>query len=108
MIAIIPSHPHTLTPSHHHTTFIGVDFSALAVEAAELRRDMRQLQELFPRLTDDEVLPLLLSLNCVDPHQIPMSDNLRNHPQQRVPSLGMSVCLPVFLRGGRTRLTFAH
>ena len=56
---------------------------------------MRRLQELFPRLTDEEVLPPLLSLQYEDPHHIPMSDNLRSHPQQRVPSLGMSVCLPV-------------
>ena len=92
--SITPSHSHTITPSHHHTTCIGVDFSALAAEAAELRRDVRRLQELFPRLTDDEVLPPLLSLQCEDPHHIPpMSDNIRNHPQQRVHSLGMSVSL---------------
>ena len=90
------SHHHTLIPSHshHHTTCTGVDFSVLAAEAAELRRDMRRLQELFPRLTDSEVLPPLLSLHCEDSHHIPpMPGTMHSCSQQKVPSLGMSVCL---------------
>ena len=95
---ITHSHHHTITLSHHHTTCTGVDFSALAAEAAELRRDMRRLQELFPRLTDSEVLPPLLSLHCEDSHHIPpMSGSMHSCPQQKVPSLGMSVCLSVSL-----------
>ena len=97
-ITLIPSHTHTITLSHHHTTCTGVDFSALAAEAAELRRDMRRLQELFPQLTDSEVLPPLLSLHCEDAHHIPpMSGSMHSCPQQKVPSLGMSVCLSVCL-----------
>ena len=93
---LTPSHTHTITLSHHHTTCTGVDFSALAAEAAELRRDMRRLQELFPQLTDSEVLPPLLSLHCEDAHHIPpMSGSMHSCPQQKVPSLGMSVCLSV-------------
>jgi len=70
--------------------YADVDFDALAAEAAELKQGTR-LDDMFPRLKDEEVLPLLLNLSVQNTfsHHIPKDQHY--HQTERHSMLGTSV-----------------